>query len=118
MSANTQNRRNIVKDRNENPLPSRLADGDWYTIRDFLSQQEHPAEDIDRDSMRFGQKVFEAYKRLHGRNPYTLRIGMNGPVKVYTGSDRRLILECYTRWMEMRRRQFSVVKDAHDGGES
>ena len=74
----------------------------------------HPAKDIDGDAMRFGQKVFESYKRLHGVKPYTLRIGGNGPVKVYLPDDMPLLTKIYAAWHEQQRRRYSTVKDTKD----
>ncbi len=103
-----------MKDKNENPLPSYVDPKQIITIRDFLESVGHPAADIDGDAMRFGQKVFEAYKRLHGCNPYTVRFRPNGPVKVYLESDLLLLRKCYAEWHEQRRRQSSLVKDSID----
>ena len=103
-----------MKDSNENPLPAHIDRTTAITIRDFLEHMHHPAKDIDGDAMRFGQKVFESYKRLHGVKPYTLRIGGNGPVKVYLPDDMPLLTKIYAAWHEQQRRRYSTVKDTKD----
>ncbi|HCH21716.1 MAG TPA: hypothetical protein DEW10_02755 [Bifidobacterium sp.] len=105
----------MSKDANENPLPESVDVTQVVTIRDYLEQVHHPASDIDGDAMRFGQKVFEAYKRYHqGRKPYTVRFHPNGPVKVYLPSDMPILHKTYAAWKEQQRRRQSVVKDVSD----
>ena len=103
----------MTKDMNENPLPASLDVTQAVTIRDYLASVHHPAEDIEGDAMRFGQKVFEAYKRLHhGRKPYTVRFRPNGPVKVYMPDDMPLLHKTYAAWKEQQRRRYSAIKDS------
>lgn len=76
-----------MNDRNENPLPDYIDPTKAVTIRDWLTQIHHPAEDLEYAATRYGRKVYDAYLRLHRTKPYTLRIGGSGPVKVYLPSD-------------------------------
>ena len=78
-----------MKDSNENPLPGYINRTTATTIRDFL---EH----------------------MNGVKPYTLRIGGNGPVKVYLPDDMPLLTKIYAAWHEQQRRRYSTVKDTKD----
>ena len=100
-----------MNDRNENPLPDYIDPTKAVTIRDWLTQAHHPAEDLEYAATRYGRKVYDAYLRLHRTKPYTLRIGGSGPVKVYLPSDRPLLTDIYTAWHEQERRRRSALKE-------
>ena len=93
-----------MNDTNENPLPPCFERDEVLTVWDFLTQVGHPAKDMRDATIRYGRALFNAYKREHGRNPYTLRINRNGPVKVYSrATDLPLMHRTYTQWRYRQR---------------
>lgn len=89
----------MSNDTNTNPLPPHISREDVLTVADFLMDVGHPAYDMSHATVRYGRAIFDAFRRKHGRDPYTIRVAGAGPVKVYDRkTDRALMLETYSKW--------------------
>lgn len=101
----------MSNDTNTNPLPPHISREDVLTVADFLMDVGHPAYDMSRATVRYGRAIFDAFRRKHGRDPYTIRVAGAGPVKVYEKTDRPLMLDTYTEWSARdRAKQTSQLK--------
>ena len=93
-----------MKDSNVNPLPPDVDPEQMTTIYQFLQEMRHEAGDMERAAVRFGRAMFDRYRQEHGHNPYTIRQGDAGPVKVYDReTDRALMFETYAKWLYRER---------------
>ena len=100
-----------MTDRTERPLPAWIDRSQVVTVRGFLEDVGWPAQDMSRAVVQCGRAIFDRYRKVRGRDPYTLRMNGNGPVKVYEEADWPLMGQAFRLWSARdRAKQTSKLK--------